>query len=328
MDFLIQNGVNLIVAIQSLGGWLEAPMKLFSFLGTQDFFFLVLPLIYWSIDARLGLRVAFTLIFSVTLNYYVKLWFAGPRPYWVSADVKALSSESTFGIPSGHAQNAVGVWGIIAAGNGKRSVWIIAMTLAFFIGVSRLYLGMHFVHDVAAGWLIGAVLLWALLRYWDSASAWMKTKTMSQQIALAFAVSLIMLALGYASVGRLDGYVFPEAYRDNALRSSDVLPDPVSIEDIFTSAGTFFGLAFGAAWIMSKGGYQAQGPAGKRVLRFFVGLVGVLILWRGLGAVLPRGEELIPLLLRYVRYMLVGFWISAGAPWLFFRIKLADAPKM
>ena len=40
MDFLIQNGVNLIVAIQSLGGWLEAPMKFFSFLGTPDFFFL------------------------------------------------------------------------------------------------------------------------------------------------------------------------------------------------------------------------------------------------------------------------------------------------
>jgi hypothetical protein len=29
-----------------------------------------------------------------------------------------------------------------------------------------------------------------------------------------------------------------------------------------------------------------------------------------------------------VRYTLVGFWVSGGAPWLFFRFKLADEPKM
>jgi hypothetical protein len=178
------------------------------------------------------------------------------------------------------------------------------------------------------GWLIGSVLLWAFLRFWDSVAAWLNTKSMLQQISLAFVVSLIMIATGYVSVARLDGYVFPQAYQANALRSSDELPDPVSLEDIFTSAGTLFGLAAGVAWIFSRGGYQADGAGMKRALRFFVGLIGVLILWRGLGAILPQGEEIIPLLLRYFRYTLVGFWISAGAPWLFFRIKLADAPKM
>ncbi len=328
MDVLIQNGINWIIAIQSLGGWLEVPMQFFSFLGTQDFFFLVLPLVYWSINAQLGLRVAFILIASVTVNYCGKLWFAGPRPYWISGDVRAFSAETSFGIPSGHAQNAVGVWGMLASGVRKRWAWVAALTLAFLIGFSRLYLGMHFVHDVVVGWLIGAVLLWAFLRFWDSAAAWLSTKSTMQQISLAFVVSLIMIALGYVSVARLNGYVFPQAFHANALRSSDELPDPVSIEDIFTSAGTFFGLAAGVAWIMSKGGYQANGPAAKRALRFFIGLVGVLILWRGLGAVLPQGEEIIPLVLRYFRYTLVGFWISAGAPWLFFRFKLADAPKI
>ena len=129
-------------------------------------------------------------------------------------------------------------------------------------------------------------------------------------------------------MNRLDGYTFPAAYEVNALRSSDVLPAPVSLEDIFTAAGTFFGMAVGAAWIMSRGGYQADGPAEKRALRFFVGLIGVLILWRGLGLVFPQGEDFIAYFLRYVRYLLVGFWIIAGAPWLFFRIKLANAPKI
>jgi membrane-associated phospholipid phosphatase len=328
MDVLIQNGVGWVIAVQSLGGWLEAPMQFFTFLGSQDFFFLVLPLLYWSIDAGLGIRVAFMLIASVSVNYYFKVWFAGPRPYWVSGEVQALSSESSFGLPSGHAQNAVGVWGMMAHRNGKRAAWISSMMLAFLIGFSRIYLGVHFVHDVIVGWLIGVVLLWAMLRYWDSASAWLRTKTIGQQISLAFVVSLLLIALGFFSVSRQDEYALPEAYAALALRSSDELPAPVSFEDIFTSAGTFFGLAAGLAWIISKGGYQADGPGVKRALRFFVGLIGVFILWRGLGAVLPDGESLIPLLLRYLRYTLVGFWISAGAPWLFFRFKLADAPKI
>lgn len=326
MDTLIQNGVNWIIAIQSLGGWLEAPMKFFSFLGTQDFFFLVLPLVYWSIDSRLGLRVAFTLIASASLNYYFKLWFAGPRPYWVSEEVKAFASETTFGFPSGHAQNAVAVWGTLAEKNRKRWIW--AGALIFLNGFSRLYLGVHFVQDALGGWLIGFAALWALHKYWDRVATWLKTKTMPQKIFLAFVVSIVMIAVGFFSVNRLDGYVFPAAYEVNALRSSDVLPAPVSLEDIFTAAGTFFGMAVGAAWIMSRGGYQADGPAEKRALRFFVGLIGVLILWRGLGLVFPQGEDFVAYFLRYVRYLLVGFWIIGGAPWLFFRIKLANAPKI
>ena len=165
MDFPVQNGIEWIVAIQSLGGWLEAPMKFFSFLGTQDFFFLALPLIYWSVNAGLGFRVALILIASVTFNNFAKLWFAGPRPYWVSAEVKAFAAESSFGIPSGHAQNAVDVWGILAWGIRKPWVWVFATALVFLIGFSRLYLGVHFVHDVLAGWLIGAVILWAFVRF-------------------------------------------------------------------------------------------------------------------------------------------------------------------
>ena len=327
MDFLVQNGIDWIVAIQSLGGWLEAPMKFFSFLGTQNFFFLALPLIYWSVDSRLGLRVALILMTSVSLNFFTKLWFAGPRPYWVSGEVNAFSAESSFGIPSGHAQNAVGVWGIIASGIRKPWAWVAAFALAFLIGFSRLYLGLHFVHDVVAGWLIGCVSLWALMQFWDSAAAWLKTKTFSQQVFIAFVISLILMAVGAISVGRLDGYVFPDEWKDNALRAGE-LPAPVSMEDAITSAGTFFGVALGLAWITRLGGYQADGSALERALRFILGLIGVLILWRGLGFVFPGGDEPIAYILRYIRYTLVGFWIIGGAPGLFFRFKLAAAPKM
>jgi membrane-associated phospholipid phosphatase len=327
MDIFTQSGIDWILAIQSLGSWLELPMKFFTFLGFEDFFFLVLPLVYWSIDAGLGLRIALILATSNYLNSIVKLLFAAPRPYWVSTQVEPFSVESTFGIPSGHAQNAAALWGIMAARVNQRWAWVVSSILIFLIGFSRLYLGMHFVHDVVAGWLIGFVILFAFLKFWDPVAAWLKTKTLSQQVMIAFLVSLIMIAGGILSGVPLNAYVFPVDWRDNALRAGP-LPDPISLESLVTSAASFFGLASGAAWIASRGGYETSGPIEKRALRYVIGLVGIMILWFGLGQLFPRGEEIVPLILRYIRYSLVGLWITAGAPWLFFHFKLVRPPKM
>ncbi len=267
MDFFFQHGIDWIIAIQSLGGWLELPMKFFTFLGYENFFFLVLPLIYWSVDAGLGMRVALVLAVSNNLKPIFKLLFAAPRPYWLSGQVKPFLYESSFGIPSGHAQDAVALWGIMAASVNKRWAWVLAFVIAFFVGFSRLYLGVHFVHDVIAGWLIGFVILFAFMKFWDPIAAWLKIKTLPQQIMLAFVISLIMIGIGALSTARLHGYIFPVEWTDNALRAGP-LPDPVSIEGIITSAGSLFGLAAGAAWIFSRGGYQASGPLEKRAFRY------------------------------------------------------------
>ena len=327
MDFIITNGVNWIIAIQSLGGWLELPMRFFTFLGSENFFFLVLPLIYWSIDPKLGLQVGMILAASNCLKPILKMSFAGPRPYWVSEHVKAFVAEGSFGVPSGHAQDAAAIWGVMAFGIRKRWAGIVAIVLIFLVGFSRLYLGVHFVHDVLAGWLVGAVLLWMFTRMWDSAAAWIQTKQSGQQVMMAFVISLLVIAVGALVAARLDGYVLPQEWIDNALRAGAEL-DPVSMEGILTSAGSLFGLAAGAAWIASRGGYQASGPLEKRAFRYVIGLIGILILWMGLGEVFPRDENMISYVLRYFRYTLVGFWITAGAPWLFFHFNLARKPNM
>jgi membrane-associated phospholipid phosphatase len=324
MDSLVPGGINWIVAIQSLGSWLDAPMIFFSFLGTENFFLLVLPLIYWCIDAGLGIRVGFILLTSVYINGIFKLWFAGPRPYWVSDKVIPLSAESTFGVPSGHAQNAVAVWGVIASRSRKPWAWGLAIVLAFFIGFSRWYLGMHFPHDVFVGWLLGSILLWAFMKFWNPVEAWLRQKTLGNQMLIALLVSVIFIAVGAVSVGRLDGYTLPDVWKTNALRTGE-LPAPVSMENFITSAGTFFGLAAGVAWMASRGGYQADGRMGQRALRFVIGLIGILLLWRGLALFLPDNADLVSFIFRYIRYTLVGFWITAGAPWLFFRFKLAES---
>jgi membrane-associated phospholipid phosphatase len=327
MELFMETGIRWVLAIQSLGVWLETPMRFLTFLGSEDFFFIVLPLIYWSIDAKVGLQVGLILATNNFLNSVFKLIFASPRPYWVSDQVRSLAGEDTFGIPSGHAQNAAAIWGVMANGLRRRWAWTAAGILVFLIGLSRPYLGVHFAQDVVVGWLLGGVVLWLFIQLWEPVSGWLANKTLFQQLGLAFGISLAMILIGALLVARLDGFVIPQEWLDNALPSG-VEPDPVSLEGFLTTAGSFFGVAAGAAWIASQGGYQTAGPVEKRALRYVVGVVGVLILWMGLGQVFPRDENLISYVLRFLRYTLVGFWITGGAPWLFFHFKLADRPKM
>lgn len=326
MDFIV-NGIDWVVTVQSLGSWLETPMHLLSYLGSEDFFFLVLPLVYWSIDSRVGLQIALVLSTSSILNSIFKLGYADPRPYWVSEQVRALAAESSFGTPSGHAQYAVAIWGLMANGVRRRWAWIAALILVLLIGMSRIYLGVHFVHDVLAGLLIGAVIFGLFIGLWGPVSDWLSGRTLVHQILLAFIVSLVAVLVGAWMVARLDGYALPQEWIENALRAG-AEPDPITLEGILTPAGSFFGLAAGAAWIASGGGYQTSGPVEKRALRYVVGLIGILVLWMGLGEIFPREQNLFSYILRYIRYALVGFWVTGVAPWLFFHFKLADRPKM
>jgi membrane-associated phospholipid phosphatase len=325
MQTLIDFGISFIVTLQSMGDWLIVPMKLFSQLGTVEFFLIFLPFIYWSVDSALGIRIGFILMTSEMVNYSVKIMFAGPRPYWYSSRVRGWWVETSFGIPSGHAQHAVSTWGTVAAHVKKNWAWGVALFLMFFIGFSRLYLGAHFPHDVVLGWLLGAALVWAFARFWEPVKNWVGAKTLQEQILIAFSVSLLFIAVGYGAASFRSGYQVPQAWIANALLAEDAeTPAPVDANVPFTSAGVFFGLAVGAAWIESLGGYNAAGTVQRRALRYLIGLIGVAIFYLGLGEIFPRGDGFVFYLLRYIRYALVGWWVSGGAPWCFNRFGLAE----
>ncbi len=335
MDTILNSGINWIGALQNLGDWLTLPMKAFSFLGTEEFFMLILPALYWSIDAGLGLRVGVILLLSSGVNHALKLAFHGPRPYWFSQQVMALAVETSFGVPSGHAQTAAGVWGMLASGIKKRWAWLAAALIIFLIGLSRLYLAVHFPHDVILGWLFGGLLLWLTLRFWGAAAAWLDKRTLGQQILLAFAASLFMILLSLPGLLWLQAnWQIPAIWLQNAAQAfpEGELPAPVALSGAITPAATLFGLLAGLAWFNRRGGFSTAGPAWKRILRYVIGLVGVLVFYIGLkilfGLFVPDGEALLAYILRYVRYALVGAWVSAGAPFVFILLKLADAQHL
>jgi hypothetical protein len=305
-------------------------MKFFSFLGNTEFYLLVAPAILWCIDANLGLRLGLFLMIGGMVNSALKVAFHGPRPYWYSSNVKVVGcAENSFGVPSGHAQNGVVVWGTLAERIKSRAAWIIAIVVMFLIGISRIYLAVHFPHDVLLGWLFGAIMLWLLLRLERPVVSWLKHFQTGIQLALIFLFSLMLILIVIIAQLSMRGWTLPMDWINNAhlaFPNEDPI-NPLSYHNFLTSTGAFFGLAAGWIWISNLGGFSTNGPWLKRLLRYIVGLIGVLILYLGLGRLFPDSETFMSYAIRYIRYTLIGFWISGFAPWLFIKLKLASHLK-
>jgi hypothetical protein len=181
----------------------------------------------------------------------------------------------------------------------------------------------HFPHDVLLGWLLGGLVLWAFLQGWDALAAWLKKNTSSVQVSLAFGLSLLMILLSLIPFLALQHWVIPAEWLSNVAQAGlTEPPQPISMSNAITYAGTLFGFLLGLAWLQSRGGFDASGQTWKRVARFLVGLIGVLAFYLGLKLIFPEGEALLPSIFRYIRYALIGLWISAGAPYVFQRLGL------
>jgi membrane-associated phospholipid phosphatase len=98
------------------------------------------------------------------LSYSLKLAFRRDRPFFTDP----LATVSTYSFPSGHATVSVAVYGalclvLLRLLTGPARVVCLAATvlLVSLIGFSRLYLGVHFLSDVLAGFSVG--LAWLAL---------------------------------------------------------------------------------------------------------------------------------------------------------------------
>jgi membrane-associated phospholipid phosphatase len=324
MDGILNGGIPLILWFQSLGDWLLAPMKFFSFLGTEDFYLLILPIVYWGFDAALGLRLGIMIALTSGINTIFKFAFHLPRPYWVDTHVQALSAETSFGAPSGHAQNALTLWGLWATYLRKGWVWLVAIFVILGISLSRLYLAVHFPFDTVLGWLIGISLLVTFNQFWEPVAAWAKEQSPGKQIGAAFGAAMLMLLVGAGVRMMVGGWSMPPAWSQNAARAGGELPDPLSLSGLVTSSATLFGLLAGVVWITPQGGYRVASLLKNRILQYIVGVLGVGVLYIGLKMVFPAGHDLVAYTFRFLRYTLVGFWVTGLAPFIFIKLKLSE----
>jgi membrane-associated phospholipid phosphatase len=137
--------------------WAELLFRGISELGSDFFYMILIAVGFWVVDKRAAILTAFVLLASSTSNYLLKITFKVPRPpttNWVSGVL-----ASNYSLPSGHAQNSMTVWGWL--GIKIKTWWLrtLSVVLIGLIGISRVYLGVHWLGDVVAGWLVGCIIL-------------------------------------------------------------------------------------------------------------------------------------------------------------------------
>ena len=313
----MDSGLN--VALQQLSPALDGIMKALSLLGQEDFFLILVPFVYWCVDSKWGARLLSLLALSIFTSELFKWVGHAPRPYWIDSRVKALAHEATYGLPSNHAQTALILWSYLALTLKKRWTWLVAAMLILGISFSRLYLGVHFAGDVIGGWIIGAILLMAFLWAAPRVTAWLTPQSIAVQVGAAWAVSMALLGLTALVAASINGVIDPASW--SAL-SGPI--DPRNPENVTTVLGLLFGAGAGYALMRRTAPFDARGVWSKRLARFALGMVVLLALRFGLGAIFPAGAQPLALALRYGRYAIMLLWAMWLAPWVFVKLRLAD----
>jgi len=304
MEALLQWGLDCIRLIQ---GWANPPltifMRLITALGSAGMYIAVVCFVYWCIDEKKGLHLGIMMLISISINLSLKWALDQPRPFFPAYDPSVgMISEQLGGFPSGHAQNTLVALTIISTWLTRRWAYIAAALVCLLVGFSRVYLGVHFPTDVIGGWLIGGILL---------AVYFLSRKRIEALIAK----------------GGFRGGMYASA----ALAFVMILYRPSA--ELLLPGGTILGLGAGYCLCKFYCHFSASAFGGRTgifrwlalLVRFLLGITVFALLYvateKITGGVHNSGNYQLVIFLRFV---LLGLWISAGAPWLFRFLRLAE----
>ena len=197
MDSFTQFDGNLLIGIQHAlnADWLTPIMKFITLLGEDGIFWInvCIILLLFKRTRRLGVICSLSLLCTfIVCNLCLKPAVDRVRP-WITFQLvnPMLPPPGDASFPSGHSANSMGpAWAMFIAtmpvktaqgrsydevrclgwkGDGvspqiMHKLGIAAVVLAVLIGISRLYLGMHYPSDVVCGLLIGMIVATVVYR--------------------------------------------------------------------------------------------------------------------------------------------------------------------
>jgi membrane-associated phospholipid phosphatase len=294
MEALLDWGIATILWVQQFSPTLDLPFKVFTLMGEEIFFTLLIFSIYWCIDRRTGVRLAILFLLSGYINTVAKVIAGQPRPFEYNSQVRKLFEASGGGLPSGHTQNTVVIWGELAFRFRMLWLWLIALFLMLLVPITRVYLGLHFPTDLVGGYLLGFSLLLVYRWLEPGVAVWLKSKGLTWQLSISLALPALMILL------------FP-SYEKNGLIAGATL------------------MGMGAGFVVEQHfvKFQSGGIRWRKVVRFLLGTAVAFTLWQGLRSIFLGLQP--ESLYRFLRYGFVGLWGALGAPWLFVKLRLASS---
>lgn len=268
-------------------------------LGGEVIFIVAAVVVFWCVSKWEGYYLMTIAFCGTVLNQFLKLICRVPRP-WVRDPnftiVESARAEATgYSFPSGHTQNAIGLFGGMARWGGRRWVRLGLTALALVIAFSRMYLGVHTPADVGVSLVLAAALVMGLYPLMRRAQE--KPRYMGYVLAA-------MLVVSGAFV------VFVEAYGFSADTDAENLAS--GIGNAWKMLGAVAGMTL--AWLLDRRyiHFETQAVWWVQVIKVAVGMALLLAIKSGLKAPLLAllGHEGLAGGVRYFLLVLV-----AGAVW-------------
>jgi membrane-associated phospholipid phosphatase len=270
----------------------------FFFLITQvggTLFYVILLLVaYWSYNKRGAIILSCVLIVSILTEYYLKVIIAKERP--PSSNWYPGVDPPNYSTPSGHSQNSATLYGWLTS---RVRTWWMALTsiiLVGLIGISRIYLGVHYLGDVLLGWGIGIVIV-VLLVYLEKPARDYLSRYKVEHLLVVLLIAGFLLTLLAA-----------------------LLPQPPN-DNLGAYGGLTMGLAIGLILERRFVNFTTDPYEGQRwrlVPRVVIGLLLVVAVMYGLAPILPT-DLIWHRVLRYSLVAITGIFIW---PAIFKRVNL------
>lgn len=268
-------------------------------LGGEVIFIVAAVVVFWCVSKWEGYYLMTIAFCGTVLNQFLKLICRVPRP-WVRDPnftiVESARAEAMgYSFPSGHTQNAIGLFGGMARWGGRRWVRLGLTALALVIAFSRMYLGVHTPADVGVSLVLAAALVLGLYPLMRRAQE--KPRYMGYVLAA-------MLVVSGAFV------VFVEAYGFSADTDAENLAS--GIGNAWKMLGAVAGMTL--AWLLDRRyiHFETQAVWWVQGIKVAVGMALLLAIKSGLKAPLLAllGHEGLAGGVRYFLLVLV-----AGAVW-------------
>ena len=268
-------------------------------LGGEVIFIVAAVVVFWCVSKWEGYYLMTIAFCGTVLNQFLKLICRVPRP-WVRDPnftiVESARAEATgYSFPSGHTQNAIGLFGGMARWGGRRWVRLGLTALALVIAFSRMYLGVHTPADVGVSLVLAAALVLGLYPLMRRAQE--KPRYMGYVLAA-------MLVVSGAFVVFVETCGFPADMDAENLASG--------IGNAWKMLGAVAGMTL--AWLLDRRyiHFETQAVWWVQVIKVAVGMALLLAIKSGLKAPLLAllGHEGLAGGVRYFLLVLV-----AGAVW-------------
>ena len=253
----------------------------FTFFGEQYMMIVILAFIYFVYNKKMGEAIAYSVFLSLNLNNALKGLVKAKRPFQLEKTIipKRAHTATGYSFPSGHTQGATALYGSIGIRFKNKKLWTAIIVLISLVAISRVYLGVHFPHDVVAGLLVGIAcsILGAYL--YDKFATNLKKK-------MILMLSTAILFVPFTFVFYQPKFSDIEVYRD-----------------FYTGLALFLGFIV-ALYIENKYvNFDCKSPMKVKLIRYFLGLLIFVVVQMGLKIVFPEDNIFFDML----RYFFVTF---------------------